>query len=156
MRTWRFLSPHRRAAGLVLGLALAAGCGSPAPTYSEVQALMNTSCTFSSCHGTGRAGSLSLVASDSYCSLAGKRDGATTLLTAKDPFPRRVVAGSRSTSFLYRKLTLTAAESGASKPLGEVMPQNQPLDAKSIELFGRWIDAGAPNADGIAAPGGCP
>lgn len=156
MRMWRFTSTHRRSAWLVAGLGLAAGCGSPAPSYSEVQALMNTSCTFSSCHGTGRAGNLSLVAADSYCALAGKRDGVTSLLTAKDPFPRRVVGGNRSASFLYRKLTLTTAESGASKPLGEVMPQNQPLDAKSIELFGRWIDAGAANTDGIAAPGGCP
>lgn len=154
MRTRCSVALQRRLGLLVLGLAI--GCGSPPPSYSEVQALMNTSCTFSSCHGTGRAGSLSLVASDSYCALVGTRDGATSLLTAKDPFPRRVVPGSRSTSFLYRKLTLTAAESGTGKPLGEVMPQNQPLDSKSIELFGRWIDGGAANTAGIAAPGGCP
>ncbi len=117
---------------------------------------MNTSCTFSACHGTGKAGSLSLVAADSYCALVGSRDGATFLSTAKDGFPRRVVAGNRSSSFLYRKLTLTAAESGSTKPLGEVMPQNQPLDAKSIDLFARWIDGGAQNLAGQPAPGGCP
>ena len=67
-----------------------------------------------------------------------------------------MVAGSKSTSFLYRKLTLTSAESGSSKPLGEVMPQNQPLDAKSIDLFARWIEGGAQNLAGQPAPGGCP
>lgn len=149
------MQPRQTGVALVAGLLLA--CGSPPPpSYSEVQALINTSCTFSACHGTGKAGSLSLVAADSYCSLVGSRDGATFLSTAKDGYPRRVVAGSKSTSFLYRKLTLTSAESGSSKPLGEVMPQNQPLDAKSVDLFARWIDGGAQNLAGQSAPGGCP
>ncbi len=155
MRMRRFFCDQRRLGWLWL-LAMA-GCGSgPPPSYSEVQAAMNTSCTFSSCHGTSRAGGLSLVASDSYCALVGSRDGATVLLTAKDPFPRRVVAGSRDKSFLYRKLTLSAAESGSGKPLGQGMPPGQPLDAQTLDLFGRWIDGGAANPAGIAAPGGCP
>ncbi|MBL9006520.1 MAG: hypothetical protein JNJ46_19850 [Myxococcales bacterium] len=155
MRTWRSSRQQRRLGALTVVFWL--GCGSPPPpSYTEVQALMNTSCTFSSCHGTGRAGGLSLVASDSYCALVGTRDGATSLLTAKDPFPRRIIPGSRSQSFLYRKLTLSAADSGTGKPLGQGMPPNQPLDEKSLDLFGRWIDSGALNTAGIAAPGGCP
>lgn len=144
-------------AGTAGGLmALAAGCGQPTPTYAEVQGLMNVSCTFSACHGTGRAGGLSLVAADSYCQLVGQKDGATYRTEAKDPYPRRVVAGNHTASFLHRKLTLTTAESGASKPLGDVMPQNQPLDQKSIDTFTRWIDGGAPDGNGTPAPANCP
>lgn len=157
MSLWRTLYRQPRLTGLVLVGGLSLACGTaPPPSYSEVQGLLNVSCTFSACHGTTKAGNLSLVAADSYCNLVGGRDGATFLSTAKDGFPRRVVAGDRAKSFLYRKLTLTSAESGSSKPLGEVMPQNQPLDAKSIDLFARWIDGGAPNLAGQSAPGGCP
>lgn len=143
----------------LLGLVSFARCGGdgPPPSYSEVQTLMNVSCNLSSCHGSSRQGMLSLQASDSYCALVGNSGGATALATAKGQFPRRVVPGNRESSFLYKKLTLTPAESGPSKPLGDVMPQNQPFaDKANIELFGRWIDAGALDANGQPAPGSCP
>lgn len=143
----------------LLTLASISQCGDsgPPPSYSEVQALMNISCALSSCHGSSRQGMLSLVASDSYCALVGNSGGATALATAKAQFPRRVVPGNRAESFLYKKLILTTAESGPSKPLGTVMPENQPFtDKANIELFGKWIDAGAKDANDQAAPGSCP
>lgn len=142
---------------LALGALSRCGDGGPPPSYSEVQTLMNVSCTLSSCHGSARQGMLSLVASDSYCALVGSSGGATVLSTAKGQFPRRVVPGNREASFLYKKLILTPDESGPSKPLGIVMPENQAFaDKANIELFGRWIDAGAKNANDQAAPGSCP
>jgi hypothetical protein len=141
----------------LLTLAASAQCGGPPPGYSEVQGLMNVSCTLSSCHGSSRQGMLSLTASDSYCALVGNTGGATALTSARGQFPRRVVPGNRAESFLYKKLTLTPAESGPGKPLGDVMPQNQPfVDKTNIELFGKWIDAGARDASDQPAPGACP
>ena len=145
--------------GLLCSIALGAGCGGDSnaePTFADVQALTNISCALSSCHGSSKQGMLSLVAADEYCALVGTTNGATSLSTAKSQFPRRVVPGNRAASFLYKKLTLTTAESGPTKPFGEVMPQNQPfVDPANIELFGKWIDAGAKDANGNPAPGNC-
>jgi hypothetical protein len=35
------------------------------------------------------------------------------------------------------------------------MPFNQPLDAATISVFASWIDGGAHNKSGAAAPAGC-
>ena len=115
---------------------------------------LTTSCSLSSsCHASGSSagGMLQLAGSDAYCSLVGATKGATFLSTAKSSFPRRVVPGDSAKSFLYKKLTLTNTEPN----LGTGMPQGQPLPAAEIEKFKRWIDQGAKDANGTAAPAGC-
>lgn len=137
-------------------LAILSACGS-APNFSELQPIISVSCALASCHGSSKQGMMSLAASDAYCSLVGEAAGATYRDTAKAQFPRRVTPGSRDQSFVYKKLTLTSAESGDTKPLGDVMPQNQPFtDHEYIDRFGRWIDGGAKNVNGEPAPAGCP
>lgn len=141
---------------------LAPGCGDnqPAPpvTFSELRPLLKTSCALStSCHAAAStsSGSLSLADADAYCSLVGATQGATYRSTAKAQYAHRVVAGDKDNSFLYQKLVLAPADSGPAKPLGTVMPLYQPLDAPNIDLFARWIDGGAQNDTGVAAPAGC-
>ena len=148
------------AGGLLL---LALGCGQdPANNqpvlFSELRPLLKTSCALSnSCHAAASTGSgnLSLAEADAYCALVGATQGATYRSTAKSQYPRRLVAGDKDGSFLYQKLILAPADSGPTKPLGAVMPLYQPLDAANIDLFGRWIDSGAQNDTGVAAPAGC-
>jgi len=150
--------PEASLAATLFSLALASGCGSPPPpTFADLQPLITRSCAFSSCHGSSRQGNLSLSSTSDYCSLVGATGGTTFRSGARAQYPRRVVPGSREQSFLYKKLTLTTAESGPSTPFGEIMPLGQPFqDQADIELFGRWIDDGAKDASGQAAAGGCP
>ncbi len=132
---------------------LAAGCGGDTPpkaaTFANLQPIFTRACTFSSCHGNGgNMGNLSL-GTGAYCNLTGATAGLTFRDTAKGQFPHRVVAGDRAHSFLYKKLTLSDAESGTDTALGMRMPfGNPPLGADEIDLFGRWIDAGAPSDPG--------
>lgn len=148
--------------GLALLALLGLGCGQDPPeppvTFSELRPLLKTSCALSSsCHAaaSNASGSLSLSEADAYCALVGATQGATYRSTAKGQYPRRLIAGDKDGSFLYQKLTLAPADSGPTKPLGAVMPLFQPLDAANIDLFGRWIDGGAQNDTGVAAPAGC-
>ncbi len=132
------------------------GCGQP-PTFSDLEPLINTSCALSSCHGISRQGMMSLLPADAYCALVGPKDGATYRSTAIAQYPRRVVPGSRQESFVYIKLTLPPGQSGDTQPLGSVMPQDMPFqDPSNIELFGKWIDGGAKDANGQPAPSSCP
>lgn len=154
-----------RSGRLILALSALAlgvlGCGGAADTpvtYADIKPLVRTSCALSaSCHGASStySGSLSLTETDGYCALVGAMQGATYRQTAKAQYPHRVVASDKANSFLYQKLVLATADSGASKPLGTVMPLNQPLDDANIELFARWIDGGAKNDTGTLAPAGC-
>ena len=140
----RAKKPHVLGAGAVVLIVAATGCGSPTPSFTEVQALMNVSCNLSSCHGSAKEGMLSLNAADAYCALVGTTGGATFLSTARAQFPRRVVPGSRDASFIYKKLTLTTSESGPSKPFGDVMPQNQPfIDKTNIEVIDEKVAHGS-------------
>jgi len=118
---------------------------------------MNRACAFSSCHAQSGspAGGLVLQGDAAYCNLVGATKGATTLTTARATYPQRVTPGNRQASFLYKKLTMTPAESGTTKPLGTLMPQGSPLEAVETDVFGSWIDSGAPNAAGAPAPAGC-
>jgi hypothetical protein len=145
--------------GPLFGLSLLGGCGSPPPPadYAAVQTIMIRACTFSSCHSQSGspAGGLVLQGDVAYCNLIGATKGATVLATAKAMYPLRVTAGNRQTSFLYKKLTMSPSESGTTKPLGTSMPQGSPLEPVETDVFGSWIDSGAPNAAGVPAPGGC-
>lgn len=133
--------------------------GSNTPvTFAQLRPLLKATCALgSSCHAMAvtSQGNLSLADADAYCALVGKTQGATYRSSAKGQYPHRVVASDKANSFVYQKLTLAYADSGTAKPLGTVMPLNQPLDAANIDLFARWIDAGAQNDSGTAAPAGC-
>lgn len=135
---------------------LAAACGSPPKeaTFPEIKAIFARSCNFSACHQSAlpQYGNLKLSEPDAYCALTGPREGATFRPSAQADYPRRVVPGDRARSFLYRKLTLSSQESGPQQPLGSRMPLGAALEAAEIDLFGRWIDAGAPNEAQPARP----
>ena len=144
---------------LIPGLALL-GCGPTTPpkeaTFTNLQPILTRSCALSaSCHQTASPslGNLNLSVGKAYCSLLGQTGGATYRDMAKGDFPRRVEAGNRDRSFLYKKLVLTDAETGSTKPLGQRMPLGAMLDADETDLFGRWIDAGA--KDDSPSPAGC-
>lgn len=151
-----------KALGALGAFALAAGCGgnqnTQPVTFGELKPLVKTSCALStSCHAAAStsSGNLSLAEADAYCALVGATQGATYRSTAKSQYAHRVVAGDKDNSFLYQKLILAPGDSGPAKPLGTVMPLYQPLDATNIDLFARWIDGGAQNESGVAAPAGC-
>lgn len=146
---------------LCLGLVAVAGCGTPTPpqkeaTFTNIQPILTRSCALSaSCHQSAvtSTGDLNLSVGKAYCALLGQSGGATYRDSAKAAFPRRVVAGDHGQSFLYKKLALTDAESGLMKPLGQRMPIGAVLDADELDLFARWIDAGA--KDDSPTPAGC-
>lgn len=146
------------ARALALCLIFAVACGSPVPekeaTFSEIKVILGRSCNFSACHQNAlpQYGNLKLSEPDAYCSLTGRQGGATFRVGAQAEYPRRVVPGDRRSSFLYKKLTLSPDESGPQRPLGSRMPLGAALEAAEIDLFGRWIDAGAPNEDPVAGP----
>lgn len=129
--------------------------GDMAASFASVQTILTRSCALSaSCHqsAVAQTGNLKLAAGSAYCSLLGAAGGATYRAAAQMTFPRRVVVGSRQRSFLYKKLILTDAEMGPDKDLGSRMPVGAMLDPDEIDLFGRWIDAGAPGAGGEMCP----
>jgi hypothetical protein len=123
--------------------------------FSNLTPIFTRSCNFSACHERANPayGNLKLTAPDAYCALTGQMGGATYRMAAQGDFPRRVVSGDRQKSFLYKKLILTKDESGPMKPLGSRMPYlGEMLDAAEIDLFGRWIDAGAKDDSPTAGP----
>ena len=143
------------------GLAVLAACGgSTSPdmgaalqgNFSELQPIFKRGCTFSSCHGmlSPGTGNLSLLPADAYCSLVGTTNGQTFLSSAQATFPRRVVKGDHTKSFVYKKLTLTAAEVSAGT-LGLAMPNTgMSLSQTEIDGFAKWIDKGALDDTGSA------
>lgn len=56
------------------------------------------------------------------------------------PAMQRVKPGSLNESYVWHKLNDTQLEVGGS---GLIMPSNIPLTAEELDLFGRWIAAGA-------------
>lgn len=146
-----------RAAIVVLATGLAGtACGGDSrpgteeDNFVELQFIFARSCATSSCHGdaTTPTGNLLLSYDGAYCNLTGVTAGLTFRTEARADFSRRVVAGNRQQSFLYKKLTLSDAEMGATQPLGERMPRGGALDAAEVEKFGSWIDKGARDAQG--------
>lgn len=146
----RTVAGSLRFAGFALCL-VAGACGKPDPgpvDFAQIKPMLAQSCAFSSCHADAgmTRGNLSLSAADAYCALVGATKGKTFRPQAQAQYPRRVVPGSKEQSFLYKKLILTAGESGSTQPLGTLMPLNQPLDQDTIDMYGRWIDEGAKGA----------
>ena len=106
------------------------------PKFSSIQQqIFNGSCTAPSCHGSGRKGSLSLDAGESYRELVGvvsedDKKGVPPFL--------RVEPGKPNSSFLYIKIT--KVDSGQ----GEIMPKgNDRLRQNQIDAIRQWIANGA-------------
>ena len=111
--------------------ALLAGCPQPA-TLAQVQdEVFTQSCAFSSCHGSGQEGELSLVdAATSAVELIGVQSW-------EQPGAIRVVAGDSAGSLLFQVLQ------GEVDPVRQ-MPVNGSVSDQQLELVRSWIDDGAP------------
>ena len=121
------------AAGMT-GTTAGAGGASPAISFaSDVQPKINEACN---CHQSTPTlmAPFSLKPGEAYGNLVDANS--LQLMTMK-----RVKPGSLNESYLWHKLNDTQLEVGGT---GLVMPSNIPLSAPEIELFGRWIAAGAP------------
>lgn len=124
--------------------------GTVAPTFTNLQALMNTSCSLStSCHkGTRPKADLNLEPGMAYMELLGDGSGATS---CEFPGMKLVVPGDPDASLVMKKLLMPP--SGNPDPMctsaggkNERMPMsNAALPADKIELFRAWIAAGAKN-----------
>ena len=150
------MAMFRGAIIVLAGGLMAAACGSESGPktqdmpFNELRFIIARSCASSSCHGDASmpTGNLLMSPTDAFCNLTGPTSGLTFRTTAQGDFPRRVVAGDRAHSFLYKKLSLTDAEMGETMPLGERMPKGGMLDPVEVEKFGAWIDAGARDQNG--------
>lgn len=116
---------------------------SPATTFrADVMPILQTSCTFSSCHGGGNGGlRLGNDADANVEALVG--------VAAKQlPSMKRVEPGKPALSYVVRKLDpdAHAALSGCDPDCGELMPQNgDPLPESERDTIRRWIAQGAKN-----------
>lgn len=102
---------------------------------TQIQPILNAQCVF--CHVTGAEnGGLNL----------GRREAYAALMAASTEAPiARVTPGDPAKSYLVNKLRGTQLEAGGS---GNRMPMTdppRPLDPAQLDLFVRWIEAGAPN-----------
>ena len=160
-----------RAAGLLLGAALAAGCagvdGSSADGPSNLAVARNfdqinsqvlqKNCTFSVCHaGAERAaGSLDLTA-DPYGALVSV---ASVNEQAASDGLERVKPCDPGKSFLLVKLELAPPGPDGIGVYGENMPKNNPsLPPEQIQAIADWIARGAKRdepADVMGASGDC-
>lgn len=103
--------------------------GPPAFTQAEVQALVNARCA--PCHVGGMSAGMSL---------AGDFTTATVgVASTQLPSMKRIQAGSKSSSYLFNKISGTHAAVGGS---GLRMPRNGPpyLSDLDIERIGKYID----------------
>lgn len=106
-----------------------------APTFAEVQAIFDRSCTTAGCHGgPSPALGLALTSADSYANLV-------NVPSSAKPDMDRVEPGSSATSFLVKKLDGTFATELFLD--GDLMPPGFGLAPQEIDLVVGWIDAGA-------------
>lgn len=115
-------------------------CKMPAPTFTQVKAMVLANPCASSCHSAAsKRGSLDLQ-TDPYAALF---NVATVNGTGKAVYPTRVAAGAPDKSFLYQKIALTMTPDPV---VGNRMPQNQArLTQDNIDLVYCWIADGAKN-----------
>ncbi len=101
-------------------------------TFSQVQAIFNSSCAVSGCHaGSSPTGSMDLSAGVAYANIV-------NVASVQNPALSRITPNDPENSYLFRKLTGTNI-SGNRMPLGGT------LSAAQIDLVRDWIEAGAPN-----------
>lgn len=115
---------------LALVAALAA-CGEPAPTYAEIDPILQGSCGFSSCHGAG-AGGLTLGTDP-----AANHAALVDVAAVGDPSQTLVVPGDPAASYLVHKLE------GADGIVGDPMPPSVALSDDDIARIRAWIEDGA-------------
>jgi hypothetical protein len=99
----------------------------------SIQPKINEACN---CHQTTPMlmAPFSLKIGEAYDALVGVPSGQV-------PTMQRVKPGSLNESYLWHKINGTQAEVHGS---GQIMPPGVPLRADELDLFGRWIAAGAP------------
>jgi hypothetical protein len=117
------------------------------PTYAQVQAVFNHSCTVSlSCHMSRGSGIVDLTNGNSYAAIVGVNSSEVATM----PY---VTPGDTENSFLFRKIDgsftsipycmahASTGECGVRMP----MVGGAPLTPGQIALIRDWINAGAPN-----------
>ena len=121
------------AAGGAGAAGAVAGSGGSAVTFVQIQAKLNEACN---CHQSTPIlmAPFSLKVGEAYGNLV----GAASLQL---PSMQRVKPGSLEQSYLWHKINDTQLQVGGS---GLIMPSNIPLRSDEIDLFARWIAAGAP------------
>ncbi|HMJ12413.1 MAG TPA: hypothetical protein VK524_13405 [Polyangiaceae bacterium] len=99
----------------------------------SIQPKINEAC---SCHQTTPMlmAPFSLKVGEAYEALVG-------VVSGQVPTMLRVKPGSLNESYLWHKINGTQSEVHGS---GQIMPPGVPLRADELDLFGRWIAAGAP------------
>jgi hypothetical protein len=123
-------------------------------TLQDVQAVFNTSCTFSSCHdaSTPAAGlNLSGTAIDIYNALV-NQDPINPQAAGKGY--KLVSPGLPDKSFLMHKLARASWDDyyGLGAGEGDPMPTSGPLADEDIELVRQWIQFGAPLTGEVVDP----
>jgi hypothetical protein len=120
----------------VLGLLAACEASEPTglpPTLGELhERVLQPSCVFSTCHGSGPspAGELSLARDDAHASLVDVPSSVVSEAIL-------VIPGDPDASYVLQKLTATMPAAGDS------MPPDARLETERIELVRAWIEAGA-------------
>ena len=106
------------------------------PVLADVQTLVfEPACATAGCHDASAAGDLDLSTEDR--SRADLLDVTPLNGAARSSGWKRVVAGSRDDSFLYRKIVKPGLGEGAAMPIGVRLTEPY------VGLIERWIDQGA-------------
>ncbi|MFT7589531.1 MAG: hypothetical protein ACI959_001750 [Limisphaerales bacterium] len=123
-------------------------------TMEDVQAILSTNCTFSSCHdaSTPAAGlNFSGSATDVFNQLVGQNPVNPSALSKGY---KLVDPGLPSNSFLMHKVARASWDDYFSLELGEggEMPTSADLNSKELETIRQWILWGAPSAGVVIDP----
>ena len=142
------------ALGLFFPLILQTSGSQAQTTLESVTAILNTGCTFSSCHdASSPAANLNLSGSafDIYNVLVGQTP--TNPQAAARGY-KRVDPGSPETSFLMHKVARDAWDDYYPLGTGEgsQMPTSSDLAHEDIELIRQWIQFGAPLTGTVVDP----
>jgi hypothetical protein len=131
-----------RVAGSLFGLALLGACEPQEPDFQKVKDIYNLRCFGRTCHvGADPAGEGLLLGSDfAYQATVGAP-------ARQKPGLRLVEPGNADASYLYCKI-----RPGCGPIFGERMPLDLNLSAADIETIRVWIDAGAPDENGVLPP----
>ena len=122
---------HLHAVLILVGLLGCNGKDTPA-TFTEVQdSLLQPSCAFSSCHGSG-SGGLDLSADVAY-------DALVDVPSAAAEGETLVIPGDPDNSYLVKTLM------GADGITGDEMPPGAGLTGERLDLVISWIENGAAN-----------